>query len=1308
MIKKKIILCGRFVRRGMVALVCGLCMLLPTVVSAQTNPETGFVKIRYQTAHYLGEISPGSAGVHLSANPVRLYALGGSRYLLAAGYDEQTEIGRYFFHACTSAATGSGNVYMADDSDEVRTVRAVLRNGSLYILLNHDVPATDVATLEGLVTAGTILKINVGSPNNFVFAFTQANTLYPEAGLPDNALLIDSEMGGRMKISEVNAKASVSNSILAATSTFIIEPAETTPSGNDITAAFTDANFKAAVYQKIGKTAPAPILDTDVSGIIELDVANKNIASLAGIRYFTALQELVCYLNQLVDLDVSECTNLQILHCEFNQLSTLNISGLMNLDTIYCTDNQLSTLDVSGFTNLQGLHCEFNQLTTLDVSGLTNLQSLACSNNQLSTLDVSGLTNLQWLACSNNQLSTLNLSGLTNLRWLNCSDNQLTTLIVSGLTNLQELYCGNNQLTTLNVSGLTNLQALNCGSNQLTTLDLTGTGLTTASSVYCSYNNMLSTANVIGWIGGASWTFDPQNPVLTLSASTLYVEAPGGQNNVTVSANTTWTASSDATWLTVSPASGTNSGTLTLTAAENTATASRTATVTVTGGGITRTIAVTQAAATVASYRTAPLGYVKIYRSPAVGVDGSLDLLAANVSEILGTGLPGMNFLSVINTASYPNMDGRLYVDLAYGGAGRPQYLLWAPGHETTAGGHIRGQFLINATDSARAGGAGTAITNPDYVWDSAFDRLAFVNGIHAGNALYVTGGVSVTDDNVAALDALAQAGSIRKINLSDGTQKNSVFSFRQIEGSDNFLIESVWDGLSGAWVRIRNGVPIISYGSFFDAVLQAEHFNVTAAPAPAPALTLSTSTLSFTDNGGSSPVAVTATVGWTAGSSATWLTVAPTSGTNSGTLTLTATANTATAPRTATVTVTGGGITRTVAVTQAAAGAPAPALSVSPAALNVAAAGGPATVTVTSNVGWTTGVSSSWLTVSPSSGTNNGVITVTVAANTTTGVRTGDIAVYNGAVSDTIRITQAAAPALTVSADTLSFEAAGGTQSVSVSSNTEWTADSDATWITVAPASGANNGTLTVTAAANPGYARADTVSVFAGGFVRKILVTQAAAQQIVVEPEPPVDNRGTIEVALEIPVNELFSITFTLRLPAGFILDQNATSLVSGLLSGYRLSITPTESGGWRFEITPQTALRNGDETVYQKVVNIVYTIAPESVPAGDYAVKLTDVNLQMNSGETVHRDEITVPVHVTSTGNAAVDATAVSYANGLLTVNTPVAEQITVYSVSGARIYSAPKEAGKATFDLSRLAKGVYIVTGNAWTRKIINNK
>jgi len=62
----------------------------------------------------------------------------------------------------------------------------------------------------------------------------------------------------------------------------------------DITAQFTDQNFRAVVYDAIGKTAPAPIYDTDVAGRAVLYAHDCNIESLNGLQYFTNLQALDC------------------------------------------------------------------------------------------------------------------------------------------------------------------------------------------------------------------------------------------------------------------------------------------------------------------------------------------------------------------------------------------------------------------------------------------------------------------------------------------------------------------------------------------------------------------------------------------------------------------------------------------------------------------------------------------------------------------------------------------------------------------------------------------------------------------------------------------------------------------------------------------------------------------------------------------------------------------------------------------------------------------------------------------------------
>ncbi|MFA0962947.1 M57 family metalloprotease [Roseivirga sp. BDSF3-8] len=56
----------------------------------------------------------------------------------------------------------------------------------------------------------------------------------------------------------------------------------------------------------------------------------------------------------------------------------------------------------------------------------------------------------------------------------------------------------------------------------------------------------------------------------------------------------------------------------------------------------------------------------------------------------------------------------------------------------------------------------------------------------------------------------------------------------------------------------------------------------------------------------------------------------------------------------------------------------------------------------------------------------------------------------------------------LAVSATSASFGSASGTRSITVTSNTSWSVSDNASWITVSPASGVNNGSFVITVAAN------------------------------------------------------------------------------------------------------------------------------------------------------------------------------------------------------------------------------------------------
>lgn len=93
-------------------------------------------------------------------------------------------------------------------------------------------------------------------------------------------------------------------------------------------------------------------------------------------------------------------------------------------------------------------------------------------------------------------------------------------------------------------------------------------------------------------------TLEVPNESIEVSSTSISLAATNASASFKVIANAEWTASSSASWLTVSPSSGaatSSSGTtVTVTAAENTSTQNRTATITIKGAFVTKTISVTQ------------------------------------------------------------------------------------------------------------------------------------------------------------------------------------------------------------------------------------------------------------------------------------------------------------------------------------------------------------------------------------------------------------------------------------------------------------------------------------------------------------------------------------------------------------------------------------------------------------------------------------------------------------------------------------------------------------------------------------------
>ncbi len=241
---------------------------------------------------------------------------------------------------------------------------------------------------------------------------------------------------------------------------------------------FPDAKFRSFVKENLDKNKDNILDAGEIAAVKKIEANNMGIKSLEGVGFFTALETLKCWDNELTALDVSKNTKLTSLSCSKNELTALDVSKNTELTRLYCRSNRLAALDVTQNKNLEELDCEsdsllsYMKLTKLDVSQNKALKKLNCYGVKMKELNVSGCTALEELDCGGNQLTALDVSQNVKLTRLDCASNQLTALDVSKNLDLKDLYCRNNMLAVLDVSKNSKLESISCGKNGLTSLDL--------------------------------------------------------------------------------------------------------------------------------------------------------------------------------------------------------------------------------------------------------------------------------------------------------------------------------------------------------------------------------------------------------------------------------------------------------------------------------------------------------------------------------------------------------------------------------------------------------------------------------------------------------------------------------------------------------------------------------------------------------------------------------------------------------------------------------------------------------------------
>ena len=368
--------------------------------------------------------------------------------------------------------------------------------------------------------------------------------------------------------------------------------------------------------------------------------------------------------------------------------------------------------------------------------------------------------------------------------------------------------------------------------------------------------------------------------------------------------------------------------------------------------------------------------------------------------------------------------------------------------------------------------------------------------------------------------------------------------------------------------------------------------------------LTLSANTLSAKPEGEQFTLGITSNSSWSISSADSWCTISPSSGNENGKVTLSVSSNTGTSNRSTTITVKSGSISRTVRVSQVCA-----TLSVDETPITFSPEASTKTLTVTSNTNWEATSNAAWCTVKQ----NNGQLTISATKNDTDAQRTASVTIKALGLTKTIKVTQQKAMLTLSPSSAISFNPEGGSQSLVISTNVDWTANSDAEWCTVSIKSGKGDKTITINASENRvGSQRSAIITVKTAFHTKRVTVTQA---------------NTTLKVSKE-------SVSFgASQSTTNIAITTNAKWTLSS--SANWLSVTPSSgSGDASISITANDASSSSarEATVIVKALELSKTIKITQVGV-TLDVKTTELSFAVSGGSKT----------VTATSNAKVSVSS-----------------------------------------------------------------
>ncbi len=220
---------------------------------------------------------------------------------------------------------------------------------------------------------------------------------------------------------------------------------------------------------------------------------------------------------------------------------------------------------------------------------------------------------------------------------------------------------------------------------------------------------------------------------------------------------------------------------------------------------------------------------------------------------------------------------------------------------------------------------------------------------------------------------------------------------------------------------------------------------------------------LTFTSIEESKKLTVSSNTSWTVINKPNWLTLSKESGDGNNVITVTSAENPNTTSRNGEIILSQPGLSIQCKVNVTQLGK---SLSIDVSLLEFSDKASQMTFNLISDASWSSSKTAEWFTSTPTAGHGNAIITVSTEENKTTEERTGTINYVYADKTTYVNVHQLA-KYMTIDNQTFEFESKGGSHTIELSTNDEWTAEVEhnVSWLKLSKSSGTGNAMITLTA---------------------------------------------------------------------------------------------------------------------------------------------------------------------------------------------------------------------------------------------------